>query len=70
MDQTTFGVWQKPNHTWMSANDPIAAPENMKYLSSITLYGAVGNCLKGGKFYMQAKSTSLPETKRFLVELA
>ena len=34
------------------------------------MYGAVGKCIKGGKFYMTAEATNIPETKRFLVKLA
>ena len=42
----------------------------MKFFSAVTLFGAVGRCLKNGYFYMIAKSTDIQEVKRFLVELA
>ena len=54
----------------MHASAPIAAPENKDYLSSVTLFGAVGKPLRGGKFYMQLPSTDIPSVKRFLVALA
>ena len=54
----------------MTAGEPVAAPQNHDYLTSITLYGAVGQCIEGGKLYMQASATSNEETKRFLVLLA
>ena len=42
----------------------------MKYPSALTLFGAIGKSLKGGKFYMLAKNTDISEVKRFLVLLA
>ena len=46
------------------------APQNLKYLSSVTLFGAVGKSIRGGKLYMTADSTDIPNVKRFLVKLA
>ena len=54
----------------MHSSAPIAAPENKEYLSSVTLYGAIGKPLIGGKFYMQLPSTDIPSVKIFLVALA
>ena len=54
----------------MHATAPIAAPENYNYLSSVTLWGAIGKPLRGGKFYMQLPSTDIPCLKVFLVALA
>ena len=45
MDETTFMVWNKPTRTWMPQYQDVAAPQNKKFLSSITLYGAVGKAL-------------------------
>ena len=70
MDQTTFQIWPKPSKTWQLSSAPIAAPENMKFLSSVTLFGAVGPCLQSGKLYMIANSTDISEVKRFLILLA
>ena len=42
----------------------------MKFFSAVTLFGAVGSCLKGGTLYMTAPATDIPSFKRFLVELA
>ena len=70
MDQTTFQLWPKPTKTWQFGQASIAAPENMKFLSAVTLFGAVGRCLKEGKLYMTAPSTDITSVKRFLVELA
>ena len=70
MDQTTFMIWPKPTRTWQLATSTIAAPENKKYLSAVTLFGAVGKCLNGGHLYMQAPSTDTESVKKFLVKLA
>ena len=69
-DETTFQIWPKPTRTWQHSSALIAAPENMKFYSAVTLYGAVGRPLKNGYFYMIANTTDITETKRFLVELA
>ena len=45
MDETTFLVWPKPTRTWMPRDQEVAAPQNKKFLSSVTLYGATGSCL-------------------------
>ena len=70
MDQTTFMIWPRPTKTWQLGAATIAAPQNLKFYSAITLFGAVGKCLRGGKLYMTADSTDIPNVKRFLVMLA
>ena len=70
MDQTTFQIWPKPIRTWQLASAPITAPENYNFLSAVTLFGAIGNCIQGGKLYMLANATDIPSTKKFLVQLA
>ena len=67
LDQTTFQIWPKPVKTWQLKDAPIAAPENYKFMSAVTLYGAVGECIQNGKFYMTAPATDIPSTKKFLV---
>ena len=70
MDQTTFISWPKPGRTWFPPGKGVLAPQNKDFLSSVTLYGAIGQCLKGGKLYMIAEGTIMPEFKRFLGKLA
>ena len=54
----------------MTSAREIDSPEQLKFLHAVTLYGAVGKCIKGGKLFMTGVATSIPETKRFLVMLA
>ena len=70
MDQTTFMIWPRPAKTWQLAPSTIAAPQNLKYLSAVTLFGAVGKPLIGGKLYMIAPTTDITHVKKFLVKLA
>ena len=45
MDETTFLCWPRPSKTWMRPDEEVAAPQNKKRLSSVTLYGAIGKSL-------------------------
>ena len=70
MDQTTFQIWPKPSKTWQRGAETISAPENYSYISSVTLFGAVGEPLRDGKLYMVADATDLPSVKKFLLLMA
>ena len=60
----------KPTRTWQSAHGSVPALQNLKYLSSVTLFGAVGKSIRGGKLYMIAAATDIVHVKKFLVQLA
>ena len=70
MDETTFLLWPKPGKTWQKGPKTIGAPENLTFYSAITLFGAVGKAIEGGKFFMTAPATDIPSVQLFLVELA
>jgi len=58
MDETTFQAWCNPDRTWMGDGDlRVAAPRNETHLSSATVFGAMGTCLKKPVF-MGARSTN------------
>ena len=46
IDETTFQLTGRPYRTWMAINKPITAPHNDPKLISLTVYGAVSNCLR------------------------
>ena len=53
----------------MSSECMVVAPINARHLQSVTLFGAVGNCLSSPQF-MMAKATNIESFKLFLVQLA
>lgn len=69
MDETTFQLWNKPQRTWMSREEPVVAPLNFSRLKSVTLFGAIGLCLKAPVF-MMAPATNEEHFAEFLVEIA
>ena len=69
MDETTFQVWNKPAKTWMPREKSVDAPLNNQFLSSVTLYGAVGGCLIAPQ-YMMSNATDIPGVKKFLIQIA
>lgn len=49
IDETTFNTWQRNSKSWMYPETPVKLPIR-SHRKSITLYGAIGNCLSHSVF--------------------
>ena len=52
----------------MPADQPVAAPQNDRHLSGVTLFGAIGNCLAQPQ-YMLGPATDIVSFRKFLLQV-
>jgi len=64
MDETTFNTWQMKTKSWSSKSDIVYHHRPSTRLG-ITVFGAIGNCLKKPMF-MTARSTNKEDYMRFM----
>ena len=64
-DETTFDVWSPPSRVWQSAECQVVIPLNKKHLKNLTVYGAIGACLRHRVYYI-AQSTNKRDFTTFV----
>ena len=68
IDETTFNLHMRHKRSWSYSDLPVKFVMARKRLSGVTLYGAIGNCLRQSQF-MTAESTSIANMEKFLQQL-
>ena len=51
-DETTFDVWTPPGRVWQGKDKHVVIPLNRTHLKNITVYGAVGICLREPVYFI------------------
>ena len=68
VDESSFNMWKRSSKTWAPRGSTIFIPIANSRNSSITVYGAIGTCLKQAVF-MQHRSTCTEDFVNLLKEI-
>ena len=65
MDETTVNSHMRLSKAWSYADKPVKTLIGRKRYGGVTIYGAIGNCLKKPVF-MLGESTNIEEFEEFM----
>ena len=65
MDESSFNSWMRTRKTFKGARDNIKIVIPKTRTAGITVFGCIGNCIRGGWLHNIAKSTNSSDTKAF-----
>lgn len=65
-DETTAHSWIFKDHIWRRATDDIAPIQPRLRIGSVTIYGAMGTCIRNGLFTTISSSTNQLDFARFI----
>lgn len=65
MDESSFNSWMRTRKTYKGAKDNIKIVVPKTRSAGVTVFGCIGNCIRGGWLHMLAKSTNSADTRTF-----
>ena len=65
MDESSFNSWMRTRKTFRGARDSVKIMLPKTRTAGITVFGCIGNCIRGGWLHNIAKSTNSSDTKAF-----
>ena len=68
LDESSFNSHLTQSKAWSFAQNPVLAITPRKY-NAVTVFGAIGSCIKGNGVFMLAESTNAADFAKFLKKI-